>query len=236
MINNYPNGGIWDSSDVPDAQDTYVKVLQEQPDNSVTIAAIGFPMNIRNLLDNYPDLFAQKVKAIYYMNGFYNFGCANGYMLGDTDDCYGAAQEVQIKIPHTTKEYYQLNGSDMCMGADFYNDQCGDSSNPVYTAYRDWMNQARDTCWPARPSWDPLTVYAAIVGTDEAQMWEEEGTDEIDADGNENWDTSWTTNNEVSLWFTDDDKKQGVTDIFNQMLCAGNGFEQTLLHEQTFLQ
>ena len=121
LVNNFPNNGIWDSGDVPDAQDTYVNVLKAQPDNSVTIAAIGFPMNIRNLLRNYPDLFEQKVKAVYYMNGFYNFGCANGNMLGDTTDCYGAAQEVQIKFPHSVKEYYNLNGSDMCMGADFYN-------------------------------------------------------------------------------------------------------------------
>ena len=51
-------------------------------------------MNIRNLLENNPDLFERKVKAVYYMNGFYNFGCAEGHWLGDTDDCYGAAQEV----------------------------------------------------------------------------------------------------------------------------------------------
>ena len=57
LINSYPNGGIWDSGDVRDVQDVYVDVLNAQPDKSVTIAAIGFPMNIRNLLRNYPDLF-----------------------------------------------------------------------------------------------------------------------------------------------------------------------------------
>jgi len=40
-------------------------------------------------------------------------------------------------------------------------------------AHNDWMSQRRDTCWPARPAWDPVTVYAAIVGTNAAQMWEE---------------------------------------------------------------
>ena len=57
LINSYPNGGIYDSGDVRDVQDVYVDVLNAQPDKSVTIAAIGFPMNIRNLLRNYPDLF-----------------------------------------------------------------------------------------------------------------------------------------------------------------------------------
>ena len=110
----------------------------------------------------------------------------------------------------------------MCTAGDFYYDKCSSSSNPVYTAYRDWMDQSRDTCWPARPTWDPLTVYAAIVGTEEAQMWEEAGTDEIDEWGHENFDTSWTSNNEYNLWFLNDDKKDGVTEIINQALCAGS--------------
>ena len=110
----------------------------------------------------------------------------------------------------------------MCTGGDFYYDNCQDDSNPVRQAYRDWMDQRSDTCWPARPSWDPLTVYAAIVGTDEAQMWEEAGTDEIDEWGHENFDTDWTSNNEYNLWFLNDDKKDGVTDIINQALCAGS--------------
>ena len=40
------------------------------------------------------------------MNGFYNFGCAGGFLLGSTEDCYGAAKEVQEMIPRTTKQYF----------------------------------------------------------------------------------------------------------------------------------
>ena len=90
LINSYPNGGITSSKDVPEALETYVDVLKSQPDNSVTIASIGFPINIRNLLNAEPDLFEQKVKAVYFMDGPYNFGCAAG-LLGDTTDCFGAA-------------------------------------------------------------------------------------------------------------------------------------------------
>ena len=57
LINSYPNGGILTSAEVPDALETYVNVLQAQPDNSVTIASIGIPINIRNLLREHPDLF-----------------------------------------------------------------------------------------------------------------------------------------------------------------------------------
>ena len=63
-------------------------------------------MNIRNLLRDNLDLFKQKVKAVYYMNSFYNFGCAEDHYLGNTDDCYDAAQEVQVNFPHTIKEYF----------------------------------------------------------------------------------------------------------------------------------
>ena len=90
LVNNFPNNGIKDRDDVPEAQDTYKKVLEEAADNSVTIASIGFPMNIRNMLKNHKDLFQQKVKAIYYMDGNYNFGCAQGYLGNDTD-CKGAS-------------------------------------------------------------------------------------------------------------------------------------------------
>ena len=58
-------------------------------------------MNIRNLLENNPELFEQKVQEIYFMNGFYNFGCGEGHYLGDMTDCTGAAKRVQELIPHS---------------------------------------------------------------------------------------------------------------------------------------
>jgi len=226
LINNFPNNGIWDSGDVIDVQDQYVNVLRAAADNSVTIAAIGFPMNVRNLLRNYPDLFEQKVKDVYFMNGYYNFGCAEHHWLQSDDaDCYAAAQETQIKWPHTVKEYFQINGGDMCTGGGFLNGQCGDDSSPVRKAYQDWLWGTGGSC---RPSWDPLTVYAAIVGSDAAQMWEEEGTDEIDEMGHETWDKSWTTNNEISLWFNNDNARDEVTRIIDQAMCAGRATQQIM--------
>lgn len=84
------------------------------------------------------------------------------------------------------------------------------------------MDQRTDTCKPGRPSWDPVTVYAAIVGTQEAQMWEEEGTDQIDESGHETWNKAWKGNNEYSLWFLNNDRKPGVVKIIDEMLCEGN--------------
>jgi hypothetical protein len=220
LVDSFPNNNIKDRDDVPEAQETYVKVLNEAEDNSVTIASIGFPMNIRNMLKNHKDIFEKKVKAVYYMDGGYNFGCAAGYLGNDTD-CHGAAQQVQIDFPHNVKEYFQLNGSDVCTGGDFYNNKCGDDSNPMKFAHNHWMDQRRDTCWPARPAWDPITVYAAIMGTDATNMWEEQGTDRVDQSGNENWDKGTTKYNEVHLWFTNDDKKSWMAGEINKIICAG---------------
>jgi len=94
LINNFPNGGILDYTSVPEAQTTYTEVLASQPDASVTLLAIGFPMNIRNMLENEYDLFTSKVKEIYWMNGFWNFGCALEHKLGPVDDCLGSSMKV----------------------------------------------------------------------------------------------------------------------------------------------
>lgn len=121
------------SDDVQWALDAYIEALTPQDDNSVTIAVIGYPMNIRDLLRYAHPLFEQKVKAVYFMNGFYNFGCAEGHWLGPDEDCHGAAKETLAKLNTLTsvKVYYQSNGSSMCTGGDFFHNKCGTTENPV---------------------------------------------------------------------------------------------------------
>lgn len=59
------------------------------------------------------------------MNGYYNFGCAEHHWLqSNDDDCYAAAQDAQLKIRHTVKEYFQINGGDMCTGGGFLDGSC----------------------------------------------------------------------------------------------------------------
>jgi hypothetical protein len=75
-------------------------------------------------------------------------------------------------------------------------------------------------------------VYVAVVGSDEAHMWEEAGTDEIDEMGHENWDKSWTSNNEYSLWFQNNGYKDDVERVLEELMCdspSHNNFD-------TFLQ
>jgi hypothetical protein len=106
LIENFPNGGILTYDDVPEAVDMYVDVLSEQDDKSVTVVVIGFPMNIRNVLQTNPELFESKVQKIYFMDEMYNFGCGMGDMMGDTKDCYRAAQATFELFPKTIPVYF----------------------------------------------------------------------------------------------------------------------------------
>lgn len=59
------------SSDAPDAVEVYRKVLEGQPDKSVTICSIGYFTNLRRLMERCPDLVRRKVKIL----------CADGFMF-----------------------------------------------------------------------------------------------------------------------------------------------------------
>jgi hypothetical protein len=88
---------------VPLAVDTYRKALAGAEDNSVVISAIGMTTNLRDLLQskgdatshlNGVDLVAAKVKTVVWMDGDYNFGCAQyryDRWLGSDDGCRGSA-------------------------------------------------------------------------------------------------------------------------------------------------
>lgn len=92
------------ASKVPDAVSVYRKALAGQADNSVAIASIGITTNMRDLVLSSPDqysklnghdLVAQKVNRVVWMDGMYNFGCAqhdSDNWLGPDTDCRGSAQ------------------------------------------------------------------------------------------------------------------------------------------------
>ena len=58
----------------------------------------------------------------------------------------------------------------MCTAGGLYSGQCSDETNPVQRAYYDWISKAKVTnaCPGARSSWDLLTVYAAIMGSEDS--------------------------------------------------------------------
>lgn len=156
------------------------------------------------------------------MNGYYNFGCAEQNTkawLGDDGDCYNAAHRAQEMFPHTTTQYFSLEGSDVCTGYGFANKNCGEKDNPVRKAYQDWLWGVGNNC---RPSWDPIAVYAAIYGYEAAGMWANDGTDAVDEEGYENWKDNNTSNNEYEIWFNNNKAKQNMEDTIESALCAGS--------------
>ena len=77
IVLKYPHS-IRSTTEVPDAVDVYRKVLNEQPDKSVTIVTVGFLTNLNNLLNSQPDnitpltgkeLVSKKVKRLVSMAG-----------------------------------------------------------------------------------------------------------------------------------------------------------------------
>ena len=75
--------GLGSTSDAPDAVSVYRKILQNQPDNSVTIVTVGFLTNLGNLLKSQPDsisdlpgdeLVRKKVTKLVSMAGWFPEG------------------------------------------------------------------------------------------------------------------------------------------------------------------
>jgi inosine-uridine nucleoside N-ribohydrolase len=82
IVNKYPHS-IKSTSEVPDAVQIYRKILNSQPDNSVTIVTVGFLTNLSNLLKSQPDgisplngaeLVSRKTKRLVSMAGRFPAG------------------------------------------------------------------------------------------------------------------------------------------------------------------
>lgn len=77
IVEDYPHSTI-STSDAPDAVKVYRKILNSQPDKSVTIVTVGFLTNLSNLLKSQPDensplggkeLIEKKVRNLVSMAG-----------------------------------------------------------------------------------------------------------------------------------------------------------------------
>ena len=201
---------------VPDEVNAYRAALAAAENASIVIASIGEPTALRNILMAEPELFAQKVKSIVYMDGGYNFGCGDSAgsgwspWLGSTEDCDGAAQYTVEHVPSTVAQYFTLNGEDETTGSRF-NDGCG--SGPIKEAYQIWTN------YGSRPSWDLMAVYFAVMGPGSLYSTANAQTTTVDYYGGETYDYSDTSNNMYQI--TVDGAHSGdVTFILDNILCA----------------
>ena len=154
-------------NDVPSGLDVYRTALLGAANHSVTIASIGETTNLQDLLRSEMDLVRAKVKRVVYMDGGFNFGCAAG-AYGPPDECWKSAQYVVANMPSPhVEQIFQLHGDNHNGWWVGRNPICKmDDSNPVKVAYqtgcRNMWKKACDNY--GRDSWDPNTVYTAIMG------------------------------------------------------------------------
>jgi len=166
LRNKFPHT-VNSRNDVPSALDVYRTALQRANNKSVTIASIGETTNLQDLLRNEMELVRAKVKRVVYMDGDFNFGCADG-SYGPNDECWESAEYVVANMPSPdVEQIFQLHG-DNHNGWWVGNDaKCGmDQNNPVKVAYSDMCRNAwQGVCDNyGRDSWDPNTVYVSIMG------------------------------------------------------------------------
>ena len=171
---------------VPDAEKLYRQILSAQPDQSVTIATVGFLSNLDALLKTGSDehsnltgreLVAKKVKLLVVQG--------SGYPTGQTYNMsHGGAgmfaKPVIDNWPGKIVFSVDALGNAIMTGAGLKDTP---SSNPVRRAYEIWLSSPRSTS-QNRPSWDQTVVLHA-VRRGSHDVWEEVGpfANTMSADG-----------------------------------------------------
>lgn len=157
-----------------DALRTIRRGLAAAPDGSVTFVCIGQLNNASDLLDSPPDdlsplsgveLVRQKVREFAVMGGLF---LPEGETVRFCGEAYETEYNIATDIP--SAENFIKKCSTKVVFCDFLVGYrvltCGpllqqrDLQNPVVAAYRIFQNRPRE-------SWDPLTVYYAVYGTDD---------------------------------------------------------------------
>lgn len=134
----------------PDALDVYRRVLNDQPDASVTIVSVGFLNNLADLLRAEAELVASKVVKLVVMGGRHNDGF-NLVRHGLVD----TTQEVieNWPTPLAISDY----GGRVRTGATLADTP---TDNPVREAYFRWFGGK----FEGRSSWDQVAVLYAVYG------------------------------------------------------------------------
>jgi len=176
------------SDTAPDANEVYRRVLTAQPDGSVTICSVGFTTNLRRLLETKGDVFspldgkalvAKKVKAWYAM--------ACRYPEGTEFNSAKDAESSRIAFRDWPTPVYFV---DWWLGGAV---RCGesvaglaDADNPVSQLFRESLEMFKER-GKGHPSWDQVTVLAAVCGW-ESHFGVERGRFRIvDKDGRNAW-------------------------------------------------
>lgn len=175
---------------VPDAVQLYRKTLAAQPDNSVTVVAVGFSLNLANLLASAPDalspldgraLVARKVKRLVYMGGMVR-GTRPDFNLGDGPYRDGnRARRVLASWPTEIVFAGAEIGRGIMTGSSL---RAHLPDNPVARAYDLYPGTNVNG---ERPSWDLTAVLYAVRGGGDFWRVVKDEHLTISADGTTRW-------------------------------------------------
>jgi len=244
LVNNF-DSPVWNSDQVDEATVAYRKVLAAAEDNSVKIAAIGFPTNIRNLLESPADdispltgydLVAAKVKTVVWQGGWYppihgwgaatfNWACGSGFYCEDNiyDHCYGAGEVGVNGMPPNVEMVYTDIGDEVIAGRDL--SYCADYDNPCRVALEDQQGFGNGRC-----AWDLVAVLHAIRPDNRdyySISGEGDGRCNVDFFGANTWQDgdisghSWLTLNGAwdDDWGQVDNARRGLESVMDGLLC-----------------
>lgn len=163
LATHFPNN-VKDGANAPDAVALYRQILAQQPDQSVVIASVGFLNNLSGLLNSKADSFstldgtalvAKKVKFLNVMGGDYPQGYEYNF------NSYPSVTQAVINAWPTRIVYIGFSvGATVLTGSRLSSET--PASNPVRVAYELYLGGPKKS----RSSWDPISIYTAVRGSD----------------------------------------------------------------------
>ena len=205
---NFPNT-LKTGANAPDAVKLYRQTLAAQPDNSVTLIAVGPLRNIRNLLQSAPDsysdlngiaLVAKKVKTFTLMGGV--FGSGTEWNM--KQDGNSAEYVINNFPPNIEVTFSQMHiGSAIPTGARLSAET--PVTNPVRRAYEIYSGVGKNNA-----SWDQTAVLYAIRGLGPHWSLETNGYCYIDGTGFTEWRTQPDKNHSQIKWITNAQSEMAV--------------------------
>jgi inosine-uridine nucleoside N-ribohydrolase len=186
IVAKYPHT-INSTSESPDAVTVYRKILQNQPDSSVTIVTVGFLTNLFNLLKSEPDdistlpgneLVRKKVSRLVSMAGWFPQGREFNIFIDSVSSKY-VCENWPGKIIFTGFEI----GKEIFTGLRLIESPVKNS--PVKDVFRISIPLSEEDR-NGRMSWDETAVLIAVYGT-EGFFDTRRGTIIVSPDGSNSW-------------------------------------------------
>jgi len=189
IVAKYPHS-VTSTSEVADAVDIYRKILNNEPDGSVTIITVGFLTNLNNLLKSKPDgisplsgkeLVIKKVKKLVSMAGKFPEGKEFNVFMDSTASKYvyenwpGEVTFSGFEIGEAIHTGLKLIKSDI-------------QNSPVKDVFRISIPLAAEDK-DGRMSWDETAVLIGVYGT-EGFFDTVRGKIIVNADGSNTWENS----------------------------------------------